>query len=94
MGTRGIIEVETPFTPQATADTRVLISSTPVESNQLAEEIETIAAVDQYATELAAFAEAVAGKRPPAVSLESSIANMRVLDALNASARSGGWENV
>jgi predicted dehydrogenase len=94
MGTRGIIEVEAPFTPPASSDTRILISSTPVESNQLTEEVETIFAVDQYATELAAFGEAVAGKRPPAVPLTSSIANMRVLDALNASARGGGWKNV
>jgi predicted dehydrogenase len=94
LGARGVIEVEQPFTPRATAETRILISSTPVESNQLTEEIETISAVDQYATELSAFAEAVAGKRPPAVSLANSIANMRVLDALRASERGGGWENV
>jgi predicted dehydrogenase len=94
LGARGLIEVEQPFTPSATAETRILISSTPVESNQLIEEIETISAVDQYAIELSAFAEAVAGKRPPAVPLASSIANMRVLDALRASERSGGWEKV
>jgi predicted dehydrogenase len=94
LGTRGAIEVDQPFTPRAAAETRILISSTPFESNHLIEDIETISAVDQYATELFAFAEAVAGRRPPAVPLASSIANMRVLDALRASERSGGWEKV
>jgi predicted dehydrogenase len=94
LGTRGVIEVEIPFTPPASSETRILIASTPVESNQLAEETEIVSAVDQYATQLAAFADAVAGKHPPAVPLASSIANMRVLDALNASARSGQWEQV
>ena len=94
LGTRGSIEVELPFTPPAASQTRILIASTPVETNQLTEAIETIDPVDQYATELAAFADAVAGKRSPAVPLLSSIANMRVLDALNASARSGSWESI
>jgi predicted dehydrogenase len=94
MGTRGLIDVETPFTPSSTAGTRLSILSTEVESNQLSEQIELIPAANQYATELTAFTEAVLHGRAPAVPLASSIANMRVLDALNASARSGGWENV
>jgi len=31
---------------------------------------------------------------PPAMTLEDSIANMRVLDAIIRSERSGGWEAV
>jgi predicted dehydrogenase len=94
LGTRGLIEVDNPFTPPSSAPTRILISSTPVESNALSDEVETVPAVDQYATELVAFAGAVKGSRESAVPLESSIANMRVLDALAASARSGGWEKI
>jgi predicted dehydrogenase len=94
LGTRGSIEVELPFTPPASSQTRILIASTPTESNQLTEAIEVLDPIDQYATQLVAFADAVAGKRAPAVSFASSIANMRVLDALNASARSGSWESI
>jgi predicted dehydrogenase len=94
LGTRGSIDVETPFTPLSSADTRLLILSTPVEGNHLSEQVELFPAVDQYATQLTAFTEAVLRRRGPAVPLESSIANMRALDALNASARSGAWEKV
>src|SRR5262249_9665252 len=94
LGTRGSIEVELPFTPPASSQTRILIASTPTESNQLTEAIEVLDPIDQYATQFVAFADAVAGKRAPAVSFASSIANMRVLDALNASARSGSWESI
>jgi predicted dehydrogenase len=94
LGTRGSIEVELPFTPPGVSPTRIVIASTPVESNQLTEAVEGVDPVDQYATELAAFAAAVAGARPPAVPLSSSIANMRVLDALNVSAKSGFWESI
>jgi predicted dehydrogenase len=94
LGTRGLIEVEAPFTPSSTADTQLLILSTEVESNQLSEQIELVPAANQYGTELTAFTEAVLHGREPAVPLTSSIANMRVLDALNASARSGEWERV
>lgn len=94
LGTRGLIDIETPFTPSSSADTRLLIHSTPVEGNELSEQVELIPAVDQYLTELTVFTEAVLHRREPAVPLESSIANMRVLDALHASARSGGWEKL
>jgi predicted dehydrogenase len=94
LGTRGLIDVEAPFTPSPSADTRLLILSAPVEGNELSEQIEVIPAVDQYMTQLTAFKDAVFGHREPAVPLESSVASMRVLDALNASARSGGWEKV
>jgi predicted dehydrogenase len=94
LGTRGLIDVETPFTPSPSADTRLLILSTPIEDNQLSEQVELFPAVDQYATQLTAFTEAVLRRREPAVPLASSIANMRALDALNTSARSGAWEKV
>ena len=94
LASRGVIEIETPFTPPATSGTTIRIASTPTESNALADELEAIPPADQYAMELAAFARSVKNQAEPTVPIARSHANMRVLDALNASARSGAWAEV
>lgn len=49
--------------------------------------------IDQYQCQIEAFTRAVAGDGA-AFSLEDSVKNQRVLDAIYASGRSGGWEAV
>lgn len=50
---------------------------------------ETLEAVDQYQLMVEAFADAVAGREEPRIPRDDAIKNMRVLDAIAASARSG-----
>ncbi len=49
---------------------------------------------DQYSIEAEEFSKAVRGEREPVTSLENSVANMAVLDAIFKSAQSGAWEKV
>lgn len=49
-------------------------------------------AVDQFSLQADRFAEAVRGIGELAVSLEDSVGNMSVIDALFRSAESGRWE--
>ena len=50
--------------------------------------------VNQYTLQAERFSALVRGEKVPAFPIETSIANMRVLDALRRSAESRGWENV
>ncbi|HHP7236645.1 MAG TPA: Gfo/Idh/MocA family protein [Desulfobacterales bacterium] len=53
-----------------------------------------LAGVDQYRLMVEHFADVVLGRRPPAFGIEDSLANMRVLDAVAAAARSGATVNL
>ena len=49
---------------------------------------------DQYGLQGDAMARAIAGDRDAATPLADAIENMRVIDAVFASAESGGWVDV
>ena len=51
-----------------------------------------VPAVDQYTAQGDAFSRAVLGERPLEWGIDDAILNMRVIDALFRSARSGRWE--
>ena len=53
-----------------------------------------VEACDQYCNEIDAFSRAVRGEARLAYGIEDAIANMRVLDALFRSEKSGAWEKV
>jgi predicted dehydrogenase len=55
---------------------------------------EIIPATNQYTEEAENFALAVLGEQPNAYGVEDAITQMRVLDAIFRSEKSGGWENV
>jgi predicted dehydrogenase len=87
-GTRGRMQVEIPFNPIADRPSRVLIDRGGALDGSTLETTE-FPACDQYTIQGDAFAQAIlAGTREP-YPLEESIANMRVLDAIARSARSG-----
>ena len=91
LGTRGRIEVEIPFNAPIDLPTRIFIDS----SGDLTEAgitTETFPAGDQYTFQGDAFARAVWENTEVPVSLEDSIANMAVIDAVFRSAASGRWE--
>jgi len=53
-----------------------------------------IAPCDQYTLQGEAFSRAVRGVAPLAAGIEDAVTNMRILDALYRSAKSGAWEGV
>ena len=94
LGTHGHIDVDTPFTPAGDAPTRFVLSTTSDPAGPLQTETVTIPAVDQYARQLADFAAAVDGSKPPAVPFAASIKNMIVLDAIRAAGADAAWHDI
>ena len=94
IGTHGHIDVDTPFTPPADQPTEFTLVTTEEPSGPQKSETVVTPPVDQYAAQLTAFAETVAGKRDPAVPFGSSINNMKVLDAIRAAGQSGTWQDI
>lgn len=90
LGTTGRIEVEIPFSPPPDRPTRIRVDRGE-EVGSMGELIE-FPAVDQFSLQADRFAEAVRGIGELAVSLEDSVGNMSVIDALFRSAESGRWE--
>ena len=93
-GTHGHVDVDTPFTPPGDQPTRYIVNASEDGSSPLVEETVTVPPVNQYAAQMAAFADTVAGKRAPSVPFDSSIRNMRVLDAIRRAASSSRWETI
>jgi xylose dehydrogenase (NAD/NADP) len=83
VGTDGTIEVPAAFVP-GTADTTVILGD--VKGRREAR----VPGVDQYRLEAEEFASSLRDGRPLLYPAEDAIANMRVLDALNRSARASG----
>ncbi|GJG99454.1 Gfo/Idh/MocA family protein [Paraburkholderia terrae] len=92
-GTKGRIEVEIPFNAPVDRPTRLLVSentSAGVGADRWVE----IPVCDQYGVAATTFAEAITSGSAQAISLEDTRANMRVIDAVFRSARSGAWESI
>ncbi len=102
-GTKGRIEVVTPFGAPLGEATHIVIdkgSKTGLYKGRprwdvggVPEDI-PIEACDQYQLQAEAFGRAVRGIEPLAYGVEDAICNMRVLDAVFRSAETGRWENV
>ena len=90
-GTSGRIEVVIPFNAPMATPTTIRID-TGRELGATGESIE-VPAADQYALQADAFASAIRGEREMPMSLEDSIANMAVIDAIVESVKSGRWES-
>ena len=92
-GSRGRIEIPIPVNAPQGAATRILIDDcSSLEGTGVVSE--TLPASDQYQLQGEAFSLAVRGEIELAYGVEDAIANMRVIDALFRSERSGRWENV
>jgi predicted dehydrogenase len=90
-GTEGRIEIEIPFNAPPDRECRILID----DGSQFAgwsAEIIRLPAVDQYHLQAERFSEAVRGIGTVPVTLEDSVANMAVLDAVLRSSSSGCLE--
>ncbi len=85
LGTEGRIELEIPFNAPPDRPCRIW--------HQRGEQIDEIALAvcDQYTIEGDAFSRAILHDTPVPTPLADAVANMRVIDAVFASARAGGW---
>lgn len=93
LGTRGRIEIEIPFNAPPDRPTRISIDS----SGDLAGsgiKSETFPVSDQYTMQAEAFAKAIWEDSEPPVSLEDSIGNMAVIDALFQAANVSQWVSL
>jgi len=92
LGTTGRVEIEIPFNAPADRPCRVFIGDGSDPTGVRAETIE-FEACNQYTIEADRFSCAVLHGTAAPLPLEDSVKNMRVIDALVRSAKSGEWEH-
>ncbi|MDB4914308.1 MAG: oxidoreductase domain protein [Gemmatimonadetes bacterium] len=90
-GTEGRIEIEIPYNAPADRECRIFVDDGSKFAGEAAEVI-SLPAVDQYRLQGERFSEAVRGVGTVPVTLEDSIGNMAVIDALFRSETSARWE--
>jgi predicted dehydrogenase len=93
VGTKARIEIEIPFNAPQGGAMRILLDDGSKFAGAAAQVI-TLPAADQYELQGAAFSKAVRGVEPFPYGVEDAIQNMRVLDAIFRSEKSGGWEKI
>ena len=86
LGTRGRIDIDVPFTPMKDHACRIHIDADG------ATQIEEFPPVDQYQLQCDTAVRVFRGQIAQEFPIEDAIANMRVIDALYRSAKSGHWE--
>jgi len=91
MGTKANLEIVIPFNAPLGQKTAITVGS-GVDRDLYRREI--IPEVDQYTAQAEAFALAVLGKQKLPYGIEDAITQMRVLDAIFRSEKSGNWEAV
>lgn len=89
-GTAKKVEVEIPFNAPPDRPCRIFVSS----GDLFGEDVETIElpVCNQYTIQGDLFSSCIRGERNPPMTLEDSVRNMAVIDALFRSAESGRWE--
>jgi predicted dehydrogenase len=91
-GTRGRIEIQIPFNAPQEA-TRILIDDgSALDGKSIATEV--LGPCDQYTLESETFSRAVRGEVPLPYGVEDALMNMRTIDAIFRSERSGRFEDV
>ena len=93
LGSKAKLEIIIPFNAPADERTAITIDTGAPFDGSLARR-EILPSVDQYTEQAEAFALAVLGKAPLPWGIEDAIASMKVIDAVFASEKSGGWAKV
>jgi predicted dehydrogenase len=93
IGTKARLEIIIPFNAPPDSPTAITVDTGFNMDRSLARR-EILPACDQYTEQAEAFALAVLGRQALPYGIEDAILNMRVLDAIFASEKSGGWVNV
>ena len=92
-GTKGRIEIHVPVNAPQGAKTRISIDDcSSLEGTGIV--TETLPESDQYQLQGEAFSRAVRGEIALPYGVEDAIANMRVIDALFRSEKTGTWETI
>jgi len=92
-GTKGRIELPIPVNAPKGATTSIFIDAcSSLEGSGIV--TETLPECDQYMLQGEAFSRAVRGETPLTYGVDDAIANMRVIDALFQSEKSGRWETI
>jgi predicted dehydrogenase len=93
LGSKAKLEIIIPFNAPADERTAITVDIGGGNDGSLARR-EIMPAVDQYTEQAEAFALAVLGEQPLPWGVEDAIASMKVIDAIFASEKTGGWANV
>jgi predicted dehydrogenase len=93
LGTKGRIEVEIPFNAPPDQPCRIFVDDGSALGDASARE-EAFPVCDQYGIQGDLFSEAIRSGKPPEFPLENAVQNMRIIDAIFRSAKTGGWEKV
>ncbi len=93
LGTKGRVEIVIPFNAPPDQRTAILVDAGAALDGSLARR-EILPACDQYTFQAENFALAVLGEKPLAYGVEDAIAQMRILDAIFQSEKTGGWAEV
>ena len=93
VGTQKRLDIEIPFNAPPGEVTRIFIDDGSKLAG-VAAVAEALAPCNQYTLQGDAFSRVIRGEMPLPFGVDDAIANMRVIDALFKSAKSGQWENV
>ncbi len=91
VGTKGRIEIEVPFNAPETTPTSYHVHGMGGVGAPPPRSV-TVPAADQYQLQMESFSHAVRSEAPDAAGLDDALANMRVIEALFASEKSGRFE--
>jgi predicted dehydrogenase len=93
VGTQGRIEIEIPFNAPQDARCRYWVDDASAPDGSGMRTVE-LPVADQYQLQAEAFSRAVRDEAPTAAGLDDAAMNMRIIDALFASERSGKFEPI
>ena len=91
VGTKGRIEIDVPFNAPESAPTSYHVHGMGAAGGPPPRTV-TLPVADQYQLQMEAFSRAVRSEAPDASGLDDALANMRVIEALFASEKSGRFE--
>lgn len=93
LGNKGRVEIEIPVNSPPDRPTRLFVDiGGALDASGI--RVEIFETADQYTIQADEFARALRGERPLPMTLEDSLANMRVIDAVFRSAETGRFESV
>ncbi|WP_265516168.1 Gfo/Idh/MocA family protein [Nitratireductor luteus] len=89
-GDEGFIEIETPFNSRVYGDDRLILHN----ADHALSTVYRFGDIRQYRLQAEAFARAASGEKADLFSLEDSVKNQKVIDAIFRASNHEGWEAV
>jgi len=93
LGTKGRIDLEIPYNIPPDRPSRIFVDDGSQLAGQNAR-VEEFPPLDQYTIQGDAFSQAIQENSEVPVTLEDAVANMRAIEALLRSGRTGQWEQI